>query len=144
MSITIQISPETYQLLQRWAKDANSSPDQIAEAAIHSRLDPPTHHTTYLEQRPTRSGPQAYIRNTRVAVWHVAAFLQGGHTAEEIVNEGLPHLPPAAIYEAIAYYYNHREEIEAEIDANQPEVIHARLRQQLSPEQYAQLTGQRT
>jgi uncharacterized protein (DUF433 family) len=140
MSVTIQISPETYQLLQRWSKDANASPDQLAEAAIRTQLD----YTTHLEQRPTRSGPQTYIRNTRVAVWHIAAFLQAGHTAGEIVDEGLPHLPPAAIYEAIAYYYNHQDEIEAELEANKAETINAQLRQQLSPEQYAQLTGQQT
>lgn len=139
MSITIQISPETYDLLQQWSKEANSSPDQVAEAAIRARLD----HTTHLEQRPTRSGPQAYIRNTRVAVRHIASFLQAGHTVEEIIHEGLPHLPPAAIYEAIAYYYDHQVEIEAELDANDPEVIREKLQQQLSPEQYAQLTGQK-
>ncbi len=138
MSVTIQISPETYQLLQRWAKDANSSPDEVAEAAIHGRLD----YGTHLEQRPTRFGLQTYIRNTRVAVRHIAAFLQAGHTVEEIIDEGLPHLPPAAIHEAIAYYYDHKAEIEAELSANQPEAIQAELRRRLSPDQYAQLTGQ--
>ena len=59
----------------------------------------------HIEQRRTPYGVQAYLRGTRVAVRHVAAFLKAGRTAEEIIRIGLPHLPPASIYEAIAYYY---------------------------------------
>jgi hypothetical protein len=51
-------------------------------------------------------------------------------------------LSPAAVYEAIAYYYDHQAEIEAELEANQPEAVYAKLRQRLSPQQFADLTGQ--
>ena len=100
MGTTIQISLETYELLQRWAKEVQSTPEQIAETAIRLQLG----HTVHIEQKQTPSGPQAYLRGTRVAVRHVAAFLKAGYTAEEIMQTGLPHIPPAAIYEAIAYY----------------------------------------
>lgn len=99
-------------------------------------------NTVHIEQKQTPYGPQAYLRGTRVAVRHVAAFLKAGHTAEEIINVGLPHVSAAAIYEAIAYYYDHQAEIDAELEANSKEAVQTQLRQRLSPEQYTRLTGQ--
>jgi len=88
-----------------------------------------------------RSRMQAYLRGTRVAVRHVAAFRKAGRTAEEIIRTGLGHLQPASIYEAIAYYYDHQAEIDAELDAQSEQAVHQQLRNLLSPEQYTQLTG---
>lgn len=96
----------------------------------------------YIEQRDTPSGPRAMIRGTRVAVAHVAGFLDGGFSVEEIVSEALPDLPPAAIYEALAYYHEHRAEIEADWAANERDAVLADLHSRLSPEQVARLTGQ--
>lgn len=138
MSVTIQISPETYDLLQRRASAMQSTPEQIAETVIRLHLG----HTVHIEQKQTSAGLQAYLRGTRVAVRHVAAFLKAGDTVEEIIQTGLPHVPPAAIYEAVAYYYDHTAEIEAELAANAPEAVYAGLRKTLSPEQFTQLTGQ--
>lgn len=98
-------------------------------------------NTVHIEQKQTPFGPQAYLRGTRVAVRHVAAFLKAGHPTEEIMQTDLSHLSPAAIYEAIAYYYDHRAEIEAELTANSEEVVLSQLRERLTPEQYATLTG---
>ena len=138
MNVTIHISPETYALLQRRAKEEQSTPEHIAETVIRLQLG----NRVHIEQKQTSSGPQAYIRSTRVAVRHVAAFLKAGYTAEEILRTGLPHIPPAAIYEAIAYYYDHQAEIEAELAANAQETVLSQLREGLSSEQYARLTGQ--
>lgn len=136
MTAIIQLSPETYQLLQRRAKEARITPEQVAETAIRLQLG----NTTHIEQRMTRSGLQAYIRGTRVAVRHVAAFLDAGHTAEVIVQNDLPHVAAAAIHEAIAYYFDHRTEIEAELAANTPEAVSQQFQQRLTPAQYHQLT----
>lgn len=137
MTTTIQISPETYQLLQRRAQEMRSTPEQMAETAIRVQFG----NTYHLEQRLTPSGPQAYVRGTRVAVRHIAALLQGGHTVEEIVQEGLPQLPPAAVYEAVAYYYDHAQEIEAELAMQSREHVEAYLHQVLSPSQVVALLG---
>lgn len=138
MSITIQISPETYELLQRRAIEVESTPEQIIETVIRLQLG----NTVHIEQKLTPSGPQAYLRGTRIAVRHVASFLKANYTVEEIIQTGLPNTPPAAIYEAIAYYYDHTAEIDAELEANTQEVVHLQLRDKLSSEQMAQLTGQ--
>jgi uncharacterized protein (DUF433 family) len=138
MSTMIQISPETYKLLQRRAQETQSTPEQIAEAAIRLQLG----NTIHIEQKQAPTGPQAYLRGTRVAVRHVAAFLKAGYTAEEIMKTGLPHVLPAAIYEAIAYYYDHQTEIDTELKANSQEAVLPLLRDKLSAEQFARLTGQ--
>lgn len=138
MSTMIQISPETYELLQRRAQEIQSTPEQIAETAIRLQLG----NTVHIEQKQTSSGPQAYLRGTRVAVRHVAAFLKAGYTAEEIMKTGLPHILPAAIYEAIAYYYDHQTEIDTELTANSQEAVLLQLRDKLAPEEFARLTGQ--
>ncbi len=138
MSTTIEISPETLELLQRRARETRSTPEQLAETAIRLQLG----NSVHIEQKQTRSGSQAYLRGTRIAVRHVAAFLKANHTAEEIIRIGLPHISPAAIYEAIAYYYDHQTEIEAELAANAKDTVLSQLRETLSAEQYTQLTGQ--
>lgn len=137
MTATIHISPEAYRLLKRRAHEVDSTPEQLAEAAIRLQFG----NTPHIEQRDTHSGPRAMIRGTRVAVHHVAAFLKAGLSAEEIASEALPDVPPAAIYEAVAYFYDHRSEIEAEWAANTHEAALSDLRQRLSPEQFARLTG---
>lgn len=139
MGSMIQISPETYQLLQRRAREMRSTPEQIAETAIRAQFG----NTAHLEQRVTPSGAQTYIRGTRVAVRHIAALLQAGHTVEAIIREGLPQLPPAAVYEAIAYYYDHPQEIEVELTAQSKEATAVTLRQILSAKQVAALRNDR-
>ena len=138
MSIMIPISSETYRLLKRRATEANATPEQLAEAAIRLQFG----NMPHIEQRDTPAGPRAMIRGTRVAVAHVAGFLDGGFSVEEIVSEALPDVPPAAIYEALAYYYEHQAEIEADWAANEQEAGLAELRQQLLPEQLARFRGQ--
>ena len=138
MSIMIPISSETYRLLKRRATEANATPEQLAEAAIRLQFG----NTAHIGQRDTPAGPRAMIRGTRVAVAHVAGFLDGGFSVEEIVSEALPDVPPAAIYEALAYYYEHQAEIEADWAANEQEAGLAELRQQLLPEQLARFRGQ--
>lgn len=137
MEATIRISPETYRLLERRARDAQSTPEAVAETVLRLQLGGSLH----IEQRFTRFGAQAYLRGTRVAVRHVAAFLKAGHTAEEIIRQDLPHLPAAAIHEAIAYYYDHQAEVDAELEANSEAAVQEQLRQLLSPEQSAKLTS---
>jgi uncharacterized protein (DUF433 family) len=137
MNTTIHVSPETYNLLQKRAREMQATPDSLAETAIRLQFG----NTFHIEQRNTPFGAQAYVRGTRVAVRHVAAFLQAGHSAEEIAKTCLPHISPAAIYEAIAYYYEHQTEIDEELAANSEEAVRNQLRQLLTPTDYARLTG---
>ncbi len=138
MNTTITVSSHIYERLRQQAAATRSTPEQVAEAILRLQLD----NTVHIEQRPTPLGPQAFLRGGRVAVRHVAAFVQAGYSAEEIAATGLPDVPAAAVYEAIAYYFDHRDEIDAELAANEPAAVQAQLRELLTPDQVARLTRQ--
>lgn len=57
------------------------------------------------------------IQGTRIAVRSIAEPFRRGESAEEIAALH-PHLDPAAICDAIDYYLDHRQEIDAEIESN--------------------------
>ena len=82
MNTTIKIPGDIYKLLQARAEEMQMTPDQVAETIIRLQLG----NMVHIEQRATPSGPQAYLRGTRVAVRHIAAFLMAGHSAEEIAG----------------------------------------------------------
>src|SRR5207249_9166851 len=69
-----------------------------------------------IELRPNRSGqPRAYVTGTRVRVQDIYALSElQGKTPDEIVA-ALPHLTLAQVHSALAYYFEHREEILQEI-----------------------------
>ena len=52
----------------------------------------------------------------------IAELTQMGDTVEDIL-EAYSHLKAAWVYDAIAYYHDHVEEIEAQIEANRIESI---------------------
>jgi uncharacterized protein (DUF433 family) len=57
---------------------------------------------------------------TRVAMI-VADYLWRGWSAEEIARQ-YPHLTPGEVHAALTYYFDHREEVEAELVAEYREV----------------------
>jgi uncharacterized protein (DUF433 family) len=69
-----------------------------------------------IELRPNRSGqPRAYIAGTRVRVQDIYAMAElQGKTPDEIVT-ALPHLSLFQVHSALAYYFQHRNEILHEI-----------------------------
>jgi uncharacterized protein (DUF433 family) len=134
---TIEVSAETFDLLERRASELGVTPDEVADAALRLQLGAWPH----IEHRRTRWGEEPYLRGTRVAVRHVASFLKAGHSIEQIIHEDLPDEAPAAILEAVAYYYDHAGEIDAELDENEPDAVYRQLREGLSADQYDALTG---
>jgi uncharacterized protein (DUF433 family) len=59
-------------------------------------------------------GGRARIEGTRVRVYNVAFLHKDGATDGKI-HEAYPDLTPAQIHAALAYYYDNREEIDAEL-----------------------------
>ena len=65
-------------------------------------------------------GSQPIIKGTRTPVKAVVGYYRMGLSVEEIL-EGLPHLTPAQIYEALSYYHDHQEAIERDIEQSRAE-----------------------
>jgi uncharacterized protein (DUF433 family) len=61
------------------------------------------------------------LAGTRFPVRSVVGYvLRQGMTPEELVSE-FPHLSLASVHDALSYYYDHREEIDADALENSEE-----------------------
>ena len=81
----------------------------------------PTEHP-YIVRVPGIAGGEPIIKETRVPVRAIALHYKASETLEEIL-EAYPHVPPAGVFDAISYYLDHQEEIEAFIEENRPERV---------------------
>ena len=83
--------------------------------------------TTQIESQPTVCGGQPCIAGTRIRVQDVFVWHElQGQTADEFVSR-FPQLTMADAYAALAYYWDHRDEIQREMQAESNLVT--RLRQ---------------
>lgn len=72
----------------------------------------------YIAIKPGYSGGKPHVAGHRIKVQHVALWHERlGMTPEEIVAT-YPTLTLAAVYAALAYYHGHRNEIDADIQAD--------------------------
>jgi uncharacterized protein (DUF433 family) len=70
-----------------------------------------------IEKVQGRCGGRAVIVGTRIRVSLVYGFYRDGMTVEQIVGH-YPHLRPSDVHDALAYAYDHPEEIAADIAAD--------------------------
>lgn len=66
----------------------------------------------YIVRSPEVRGGNARVEGTRIAVHDVIGLLQNGETVDSIVANCLPVLTRAQVYECLAYYEDHRGEID--------------------------------
>ncbi len=72
----------------------------------------------HITSDPAVCAGSARIAGSRFSVRVVVGYvLHQGVTPEEL-QAAFPHLSLAAIYDALAYYYDNREEVDAEIQAD--------------------------
>jgi uncharacterized protein (DUF433 family) len=71
----------------------------------------------------------------RIKVEHIVALKKyQGLTAEQIQSEAYPHLSLSQIYAALAYYYDHRDEIDRQMKEGQELTAREWQKQQNDPE----------
>lgn len=66
----------------------------------------------YIVRRAGVRGGQAIVEGTRIGVHDVIGLLQNGETVDSLVTTCLPDLTRAQVYECLAYYEDHRGEID--------------------------------
>jgi predicted RNase H-like HicB family nuclease/uncharacterized protein (DUF433 family) len=86
-------------------------------------------------------GPSPVIRGTRIPVHILISYLMIGETPEKIVEEIIPHITLAQVYEAIRYYFVHRAEIDKEREENTEEASRRLIRKKLGVKKYREITG---
>ena len=79
-------------------------------------MNPPTDIGTLIVRSPDIRGGRPRIAGTGVTVRRIASWYQLGLSAEEI-TERIGHLTLGQVYEALAYYHANREEIDADLEA---------------------------
>jgi|SRR5579862_5841340 len=79
----------------------------------------------HVVQVPGVLGGQPVIDGHRISVAAIARFLNGGTSVDEIIAT-YPHLGAAAIYDAVSYYLNHKDEIDRLIAESTPEALQER------------------
>lgn len=76
----------------------------------------------HIVKDPKVCGGSPVITDTRFPVRSVVHYiLQLGLTPEELI-EKFPHLSLAQVYDALAYYYDNREEIDQDMANNTEEI----------------------
>jgi len=66
----------------------------------------------YITRQPGVRSGHAIVEGTRIGVHDVIGLLQNGETVDSIVSQCFPNLTRAQIYECLAYYEDHRGEID--------------------------------
>src|SRR5712664_373157 len=66
----------------------------------------------YITRQPGVRGGNPIVVGTRVGVHDVIGLLQHGETVDSIVTQSFPNLTRAQVFECLAYYEDHRGEID--------------------------------
>lgn len=65
----------------------------------------------YITRTPGVRGGHAIIEGTRIGVHDVIGLLQNGETVDSIIVTCFSDITKAQVYECLAYYEDHRDEI---------------------------------
>lgn len=71
----------------------------------------------FLESKPDVQGGRPVLRGTRITMQSVVAAHVFNKLPLEDIAERNPHIPLAALYAVVAYYYSHQSEMDAEESA---------------------------
>lgn len=82
---------------------------RINQPDADSRVSP---QYAYIIRQPGVRGGNPIVVGTRVGVHDVVGLLQNGETVDSIVAQTFPNLTRAQVYECLAYYEDHRGEID--------------------------------
>ena len=74
----------------------------------------------YITSSPEIAHGSPIIAGTRIAVRTIAGYYQMGMDVDEILAT-LPHLAPAQVHSALAYYFDHQNEIDADLQDSSDE-----------------------
>jgi uncharacterized protein (DUF433 family) len=77
--------------------------------------DGPKTGLPYITSNPGIAGGRPVIEGTRITVNCIAGYYQLGMSIDEILDS-LHHLTPAQVHSALAYYFDHQDEIDADLE----------------------------
>jgi uncharacterized protein (DUF433 family) len=69
----------------------------------------------HIVQAPGVEGGRPHIRNTGLSVALIARFYRMGVSPDELLI-AYPQLTPAALFDALSYYHDHKDDIDRALD----------------------------
>ena len=69
----------------------------------------------YISSNPGIAGGRPVIAGTRITVNCIAGYYQLGMSIDEILGS-LRHLTPSQVHSALAYYFDHQDEINSDLE----------------------------
>lgn len=72
----------------------------------------------HIEETPDVCGGKPRISGTRIRVQDIVAWTELGRSPDEIID-GYPHITLADVHAALAYYHDHRDEIDRQIQEDE-------------------------
>lgn len=92
-------------------------------------MGPEATEQIYIVQDSGICGGKPQIKGTRIKVQHIAVEYEYMGWTPDAICDAHPHLTLAQVHSALAYYYDHKSQIDADMRAEEEFV--AQLRQQL-------------
>lgn len=77
---------------------------------IHQTMESTVYR--YLVRKPGVRGGNAIVEGTRIGVHDVVSLIVNGDTVDDVIRS-FPDLKRSQVYECLAYYEDHRGEIDA-------------------------------
>ncbi len=68
----------------------------------------------YIDSDPKIAGGKPLVSGTRITVRSIAGYYQMGMRIDEILTT-LPYLTASQVHSALAYYFDHQEEIDLDL-----------------------------
>ena len=79
-----------------------------------------------IEKNPAKCGGHPVVSGTRIRVATILTCYRQGMNVEEIVQQYVP-LKPSDVHDALAYAYDHVEEIDTQLAADDESAVKAKL-----------------
>ena len=92
----------------RYGNDSEKGERDMSPTA--PKLDYP-----YITSNPDIAGGRPVIAGTRITVHCIAGYYQLGMSIDEILDS-LRHLTPSQVHSALAYYFDHQDEVNADLE----------------------------
>jgi len=86
----------------------------------------------HIEMTPGVRSGKPRIAGTRICVSDIVIWTEQGQSPDEIVTE-FPHLTLADVYAALAYYHDHREEIDRQLSQSEQLANAMKAKQSATP-----------
>lgn len=118
-TMTLEQMAKELKSLREVVTDLRDEVRRLARYGFHperAQIESPTAHP-HIYTSPEMHNGRPTIRGTGIQVQTIVGCVRIGYSIEEIL-EGYP-LTRAQVYDALSYYYDHKEEVDKYIQANE-------------------------